>query len=122
MIIIMYLSGIGTTPLLTIKASHDGPYYAGTSLNLTCDVNPAVDTRFNVDRMQWTVGDDIFDHQSRLERRNVTSERFEYFPLDVVDSATVRCVAQLFTRTYGSLLQSSEDFDLRVEGNLEGYF
>ena len=71
-----------------------------------------------MDRIYWISGDDTFDYQSRLERRNVTNERFEYFPLDVVDSANIRCKAYFYTRTYGYRRLSSEDFDLKVEGNL----
>jgi hypothetical protein len=108
------LYSIFTAPMFSVRPTHDGLYYAGTALNLTCYIRlyPGIDIPV-VDNVQWVIGGlALSSPLPSTERVTFTNTTIEYFPLDVTDNATVRCDV-LFT-PYGSY-RRSDDFELTVE-------
>ena len=102
--------------MFSVRPTHDGPYYAGTALNLTCYIRlyPGIDIPV-VDNVQWVIGGlALSSPLPSTERVTFTNTTIEYFPLDVTDNATVRCDV-LFT-PYGSSYRRSDNFELTVEG------
>ena len=107
--------------MFSVRPTHDGPYYAGTVLNLTCHIRlyPGIDIPV-VDNVQWVIGGlALSSPLPSTERVTFTNTTIEYFPLDVTDNATVRCDV-LFT-PYGSY-RRSDDFELTVEGKYNKCF
>ena len=98
-----------------MRASREGPYYAGTGLNLTCDIElgPGIDVPV-VERVQWVIGGVIFNPPLMIEDRvAITEELVEFFPVDVMDSAVFRCDVQFSTESF---FRPSQEFELTVEG------
>ena len=102
-------------PRVSVRASRGGPYYAGTTLNLTCDIelDPAVDVPV-VESVQWVIGGMVFNPPVTLDRVTITETAIDFFPVDVVDSTTFRCDVLFSTE---SDHQEGEEFQLTVEGN-----
>jgi hypothetical protein len=102
-------------PTISVKPSHNGPFYTGTVLNLTCDfeLDPAIDVPA-VNRIRWFVGGQVFDQENPKTRDRVTlTERsISFFPVDVVDNTTYRCRVTL----HNGFTRESPEFNLRVEG------
>ena len=96
-----------------MRASRDGPYYSGTGLNLTCDIelDPLIDIPV-VESIQWVIGGVIFNPVA-MDRVTITEDAVEFFPVDIVDSAVFRCDVLFSTE---SIPQPSEEFELTVEG------
>ena len=109
-------SGVGTIPSVSVKASHDGPYYTGTVLTLTCDIqlDSAIDIPV-VESVQWVIGGMVLNNPlPNTDRVTFTNTTIDYFPLDVTDNATLRCDVQFKTENFH---RQGKEFELTVEGN-----
>ena len=97
-----------------MRPSREGPYFAGTALNLTCDIelDPAVDLPV-VDSVRWVIEGQISIPPVTLDRITITETATQFFPVDISDSTTYRCDVQYMPS--GALVRG-QTFDLSVEG------
>jgi hypothetical protein len=104
-------------PTVSVRPSRLGPYYAGTALSLTCDVelDPAIDIPF-VENIEWFIGGVMFEPPMTMDRVTITERSIEFFPVDILDNATYRCDVQLQNELN---FRRGQEFDLTVEGKVE---
>ena len=93
------------------------PFYAGTALNLTCNIplSDAVDIPV-VERIQWFIDDVIVDSPVSSDRISILADNIVFFPVNISDSLTYRCDVHFTTNSGSEFIYGNRDFDLNVEG------
>ena len=111
----MSLSIIEREQTISTKPSREGPYYVGTALNLTCDIDldPAIDVPV-VRSVQWDLGGGrVFNTPREMGRITLTETYLEFSPLNITDSMTYWCNVQFKTECCHRF---GKNFTLNVTG------
>lgn len=113
--LILSLSLTVPRPRITVRASHSPPFYAGTTLNLTCDIplNDAVDLPV-VTNIRWITRGVVPGTPASSDSVSLSGRSIIFSPLNISDSAIYRCDVLFLMQT--SYTIGIEDLNLNVEG------
>ena len=106
--------------MISVRPSRGGPYFAGTALNLTCDIelDPAIDLPV-IEEVRWSfVGGMTIGALRASERVTFTETSIEFFPVDIVDSGTFGCHVKFTTEIFFHI---SPTIELSVQGIVTNY-
>ena len=102
-------------PIISVVASRSPPFYAGTALNLTCNIplNAAVDLPV-VQSIQWVINNVPLDSSVSSDRVIFNERSIVFNPLNFSDAATYRCEVQFINRFFSN--RDNQQLDLNIEG------
>ena len=109
---------LGPAPRTSVITSHSPAFFAGTALNLTCNIplNAAVDLPV-VERIRWVVDNVVLD-SSVSDRISFSERNIVFLPLNLSDSASYRCDVH-FEANAGFINYANYELDLNVDGTNE---
>ena len=102
-------------PMISVVASRTPPFYAGTALNLTCNIplNAAVDLPV-VRRIRWIINDVPLDTPVSSDRVVFSERNIVFNPLNFSDVATYKCDVEFINRFFDN--SDNQELDLNIEG------
>ena len=102
-------------PRISVVPSRPPSFYAGTELNLTCDIplNAAVDIPV-VDSIQWVIDGVVLETPISSDRVSFSERSVIFSPLNFSDSSTYRCNVLFTTQTFYYI--GRQVLNLNVEG------
>jgi hypothetical protein len=100
--------------MISVVASRTPPFYAGTALNLTCNIplNAAVDLPV-VRRIQWIINDVPLDTPVSSDRVVFSERNIVFNPLNFSDVATYKCNVEFINRFFDN--SDNQELDLNIE-------
>ena len=104
-------------PMISVVASRTPPFYAGTALNLTCNIplNAAVDLPV-VRRIRWVINDVPLDTPVSSDRVVFSERNIVFNPLNFSDVATYKCNVEFINRFFDN--SDNQELDLNIEGRM----
>ena len=110
--------------MISVVASRTPPFYAGTALNLTCNIplNAAVDLPV-VSRIQWIINDVPLDTPVSSDRVVFSERNIVFNPLNFSDVATYKCDVEFIKHFFDNIDRffdnsNNQELDLNIEGRM----
>lgn len=89
---LLIIIAIVPRPRTSVLTSHPPPFYAGTALNLTCNIplSDAVDVPV-VEGIRWVIDDVVIDSPVSSDRVLFLERNIVFLPVNISDNVAYQC-------------------------------